>query len=212
MLKSSLNQILNVIKGIFIGAIIGIIIGIISSLLCTGDKQDVALEVKPGDIDVDFDSTETIEKILDKKDYPGEFTISTPEGDIRIGSTTPYGEIPPIETRWSGKQDLLINDKLTRGDYDGLIIHTGKIHRLYLRFDPITTRIDIPRLSPFNLYVVIKNRLDQNVKWHGALGTNLWYKNFALGGAIAIDPVRRAEETEYKISFLIDFSYRYKIF
>lgn len=212
MLKTSLNKILNVIEGIFIGAIIGIVIGIIGTLLCTKDVQDVAVKIQPGEIDVDFDSTEITEKILDKKDYPREFTISTPAGDIHIDSTTPYGEIPAIETRWSGKQDFMINNKLTLGYYNALIIHTGDIHKLHLWFDPINTRIEVPKPSPCHLYIEIDNWIDQNINWHGALAANLWYKNFAIDGRIIVNPIKREDEKEYKINFLIGFSYRFKVF
>lgn len=206
-----IKQILYVLGYTLITIFIGIVIG---SLLCSGGKQDIAVNIEPGDIAINFDSdsTEILENILDKKDYPREFTISTPDGDIQIDSTTLYGDIPPIETRWQGKQDFLINGKFIQGAYNGLIVHTGDIHRLELQFDPITTKIEIPKPAPFHLYIEIHNRLDQNINWHGALAVNLWYKNFALDGILAADPIKREDETEYKINFLAGFSYRIKIF
>lgn len=205
MLKSITSKIFYSLLMLIIGIIIG-------SVLCSKDTKDIAVKIEPGDIDVDFDSTEITEKILDKKDYPREFTISAPGGDIHIDPTTPYGEIPAIETRWTGKQDFMINNKLTSGNYKALIIHTGDIHKLRLWFDPINTKIEVPKPGPCHLYIEIDNWIDQNINWHGALAGNLWYKNFALDGRLSLDPIKREDDKEYKISFLIGFSYRFKVF
>jgi len=205
MLKSIISKIFYSLLMLLVGMVIG-------SLLCSKDTKDIAVKIEPGDIDVDFDSTETTEKILDKKDYPREFTISTPGGDIRIDSMTPYGEIPAIETRWRGKQDFMINNKLASGNYNALIIHTGDIHKLRLWFDPINTKIEVPKPGPCHLYIEIDTWIDQNVNWHGALAGNLWYRNFAIDGRIIANPIKREDEKEYKISFLIGFSYRFKVF
>lgn len=84
---------------------------------------------------------EATRKILRGIEFPKSYTIFVPGDSFYIDSSTPYGEIPVVETSWPESANFFVNKTPVPLKMEISVVHRGDIFEHELRLTPSKTEI-----------------------------------------------------------------------
>ena len=196
-------------KKLLSGALIlGMILGsIITFAIVKPHPKIVNIEIPAQEIRAVLDSIAKLQRIIEDIEYPTSYIIVEGKDTTVVDSNTLYKDVPVVATTWDSSFTISINKQIFPVDYYQEVIAKGEVFEVTFGLYQAEFNTEMAKPSNWDFDLLVINGIDEDRKWHGALVTNLWYKKFALSPQVRIEPVKREEDTEYQIKYVIDFVY-----
>jgi hypothetical protein len=167
----------------------------------------VSVEVPAQEIRAVFAAINKTQTILEGMEFPTRYIIVEGKDTTVVDSNTLYKDVPVVATAWDSSFTISINKQIFPVDYYQEVIAKGEVFEVTFGLYQAEFNVEMAKPSNWDFDLLVVNGIDEDRKWHGALVTNLWYKKFALSPQVRIEPVKREEDTEYQIKYVIDFVY-----
>ena len=188
--------------------ILGMILGsIITFAIVKPHPKIVNIEIPAQEIRAVLDSIAKLQRIIEDIEFPTSYIIVQGKDTTVVDSNTLYKDVPVVATTWDSSFTISINKQIFPVDYYQEVIAKGEVFDVTFGLYQAEFNTEMAKPSNWDFDLLVGSWIDQNYRWHGALMTELWYKKFCIDAQMRIEPIKREENTEYKIKFLAGMVY-----